>query len=384
MKKSFSLAFATGPFCLFVSLFGVGCTPLSAQQQIKQDLNSSAEENKKAENMNQWEMSEFNDETLFQKWRDQKMKPGLVCEQLNLKAASDLVLFEEDIKDSKNADLLSPCKQALLDKLDVYWQTEKKKLVDEANDPDPSLTTFKFKANMQTRDVSKGYTAVRGDLAAKEVILTFDDGPHPQYTDIILSALRDVDAKVIFFALGNSVRANPDVLRREAAEGHSIGSHSVTHRCLAFNPVCAKSNGRVLTYQESIDEILGGHEAVFQTLGWVDPFFRFPYGEYSPELRQFLDQSGTAEFFWTIDSEDWKNQTPQEMIDNTFKQLDALGKGIILFHDIQRKTAETLPMILKQLYIKGYSIVGIHSTNPGDRKNSRLLQSTESLTLNKK
>jgi peptidoglycan/xylan/chitin deacetylase (PgdA/CDA1 family) len=155
----------------------------------------------------------------------------------------------------------------------------------------------------------------------------------------------------------------------------SIGSHSVDHKCLPANAVCTHSNGGTpLTFAQAVAEITGGHRAVYETLGWVDPFFRFPYGEYSPELKQFLSDHGTAEFFWTIDSEDWKNQTPQQMVDNTFHQLDALGRGIILFHDIQRKTAETLPLILSELYFKGYSVVGIRSSNPNDRRNSKLLQ----------
>ncbi len=355
-------------------LLAAACTRPTAQQ-VKNDINSSLESNEKAKTISEWESSEHNSTSIFKRWKDTKADPEDVCNELLEKTPKELALFEEEIKDPDFKELLEPCKSELQKKLENYWKIEKAKISTTAHIvPLDSTSSFKFPDNIQTRDVSHGYKAYTGDVKNKEVLLTFDDGPHGQYTDTILSALAEVNAKALFFTVGKNVKANPEVLKRVAAAGHSIGSHSIDHKCLASKSICAKSNdGHVLSYEDAIAEITGGHQAVYNAIGWVDPFFRFPYGESSPELKEFLADRGVGEFYWSIDSEDWKNRTPAEMISFTMKQLEERQRGIILFHDIQRKTAEALPTLLKDLYFKGYSIVLLKSANPNDRYNSKLV-----------
>ena len=179
----------------------------------------------------------------------------------------------------------------------------------------------------------------------------------------------------MFFALGKSVRANPDALKQVAADGHTVGSHTVTHRCIGSRSICARSNGgRNLTFEEASAEIKGGHQAVYDTLGFVDPFFRFPFGESSPELKNFLKENATGEFYWAIDSNDWRAQSNDDLLKNTLAQIDQRGRGVVLFHDIQRKTAETLPAFLRELYTRGYSVVLLKSSDANARFNSKLVR----------
>ncbi|MNT69450.1 Peptidoglycan-N-acetylmuramic acid deacetylase PdaC [compost metagenome] len=81
-----------------------------------------------------------------------------------------------------------------------------------------------------------------------------------------------------------------------------------------------------------------------------------------------------GEFYWAIDSEDWKSQPNQGMIDNVLRQLELRKRGVILFHDIQRKTAESLPQILKELYNRGYSPVLLQAADPQARFNSKIVK----------
>ncbi len=69
----------------------------------------------------------------------------------------------------------------------------------------------------------------------------------------------------------------------------------------------------MLTFDEAVAEIKGGHQAVFDAVGWVDPFFRFPYGESSNELKKYLKANSVGEFFLNVDSEDWKAQSNASM-----------------------------------------------------------------------
>jgi peptidoglycan/xylan/chitin deacetylase (PgdA/CDA1 family) len=346
-------------------------------------LRNSVKDNKNAQSLSEWEASANHPEKLFADWNSRFVKEPQnkeqiqkdVCDGLTALSGQELSIFENEIISPVNAALLLKCKQILLTKIDNYFESERKTLkvkVDPKSD-DGSGNNFKFPDNVQKRDTNNGYIAVNGDVGPKEVILTFDDGPSPTYTPVILKALKEVNAKAHFFELGKNIRANPDVTKAVAADGHVMGTHSVDHKCLAPNANCLKVNGRLLTFDEATDEIKGGHQAMYDTLGWVEPFFRFPYGETSPELKNFLKQNNTGAFFWNIDSEDWKAKSDLDIVDNTLQQLEKVGHGIILFHDIQRKTSEILPQFLNELYTRGYSVVILQPMDPTARFNSKLV-----------
>ncbi len=335
--------------------------------------------------MAEWDSSESNPEVLFSEWRKdtarspeqtEKLKEDL-CRELKALNGQSLSIFEGEIRDEANSTLLASCKQALLQQLDRYFAAERSTMAVPVNalNPQPTSNNFKFPVNVQKRDFSNGYFAVSGDVAKKEVVLTFDDGPSAEYTKTILQALKEVNAKAHFFELGKNVRVNAEITKLVAADGHMVGSHTVTHSCIGNLKECGHANGGVqFSFDAATKEIIGGHQAVYDVLGWVDPMFRFPYGAASPELKKFLAQSATAEFFWSIDTEDWKAQTNENLLRNTLAQLDARGRGIILFHDIQRRTAEILPQFLSELYTRGYSIVQLQPADPTAKYNSKLVK----------
>ena len=334
--------------------------------KFEESLQRSIIANQTATSLEEWVASESNSDKVFADWRaefyatNKQQGNGSVgsevCKQLSRLDAASLAQFDNNILDDDNKTLLKDCKDSLVKKIDLYYAKEEASLGNK--EWRAQRASRHFPDNIQKRDFSRGYFAINGDLAKKEVILTFDDGPSGQYTPQILAALKAVNAKAIFFALGKAAKANPALLKKVAADGHVVGSHTVNHLCIGNQTQCRKSNGgRLLSYEKGVSEIAGGHNIIFDILGYADHFFRFPYGGSSPALKNFLASNQVGEFFWNIDSNDWRNQTPASMIQSTMAQLDKHGRGIILFHDIQRKTAIALPTLLEKIYDKGYSIV---------------------------
>ncbi|WP_374075356.1 polysaccharide deacetylase family protein [Bdellovibrio bacteriovorus] len=374
MKKLLVSGFA---FLAVSSLVGCG-------SQVGQNVQQAVIDNQNAQSLLEWEQSKANPEVLFAQWRQEfmmdasereKLKSDL-CAELSSLDGQSLTIFENEINDVNNRALVSSCKEQLAEKLDAYHASERSTLAVavDALSQVRSKNNFQFPTNVQKRDTTNGYFAVTGDVVRKEVIISFDDGPSDLYTESILRSLKEVNAKVIFFHMGKNVRLNPEIVKKVAADGHAVGTHSMTHACLGTSSACRKTNGKVFSFDEAVAEIKGGHQAVYDVLGWVDPFFRFPYGESSPELKNFLRNNSTGEFYWSIDSEDWKAQPNETMLNKTLAQLDARGRGMVLFHDIQRKTAEIMPQFLRELYNRGYSVVLLQSSDASARYNSKLVR----------
>lgn len=355
--------------CLLLGLAGCG-NPVSHQ------LQNSVVANKTAASLAEWEASPSNPEVLFAQWREEASRDAKaqallqkqICEKLQSLDGLSLTVFEQAINEEINRPLVADCKKDLLAQLDRHYAAERSLMPNVAND-------FQFPTNIQKRDVSRGYYARAGDVGFKEIILSFDDGPSAEHSPSILKSLKEVNAKAHFFELGKNVRVHPEITKMIAADGHAIGSHSISHRCIAPTPVCQRlTHGNLLSFDEAVAEIKGGHQAVFDVLGWVEPFFRFPYGEDSSELRNFLNANSTGQFAWNVDSEDWRAQTNDEILKKTLAQIEEKKRGIVLFHDIQRRTAEILPQFLRELYNRGYSIVLLQPADPSARYNSKLVK----------
>lgn len=353
--------------------------------QVEKDVAESVEANQKAQTYSEWHSSEKHPEKLFAGYvglvLQKKMTSRELCRKLNALSSSDLAVFENQIRADENQFAISECQQDLISDLDMYW-LEQQGALEQLSSVDLSPTEVRFPDTLvQLRDVSQGYYAVTGDLKAKQVVLTFDDGPSGLYTDQILQTLKRANVRVIFFQLGQQVRRFPEITQRVAKNGHSIGSHSTTHACLPSKNLCRKANGgRILTVPQAMTEIRGGHQAIYDAIGWVDPFVRFPFGEASPELKDYLRKNSIGEFLWNVDSEDWREKlddgrvnSMSVMIDNVMKALNARQRGILLFHDIQKRTAEALPTLLKRLHKDGYQPVVFQATDNQARFNSRIV-----------
>lgn len=192
------------------------------------------------------------------------------------------------------------------------------------------------------------------DLQDHEVVLTFDDGPAPT-TARVLEALAKECAKATFFVIGHSAEETPALVKRAAAEGHSIGHHSYSHPGKTL---------RLMTDAAAKADINRGIAAVEKAAGGkTAPFFRFPGFADTPELVADLNGRGYTVFGSDVWASDWKEMTPKAQLDLVLSRLEKAGKGIVLFHDSKATTAQMLPDFLRELKSRGYRLV--HMV-PGD------------------
>jgi peptidoglycan/xylan/chitin deacetylase (PgdA/CDA1 family) len=131
-----------------------------------------------------------------------------------------------------------------------------------------------------------------------------------------------------------------------------VGTHTWSHKDLARNPYAKDID---LAEQEMEMGISAVHMAAAG--GPVAPFYRFPDLQHPPQLLEYLAQRNIGIFSTDIDSRDFKIHKPEQVIKSVMGQLEKRGKGIILMHDFQRNTAETLPQLLQQLKAAGYKVV---------------------------
>jgi peptidoglycan/xylan/chitin deacetylase (PgdA/CDA1 family) len=195
-------------------------------------------------------------------------------------------------------------------------------------------------------------------LRDKEVVLTFDDGPWPENTPMVLKALTDQCLKATFFEIGEHATWRPDLSKELAAAGMTIGSHTWSHKDLAKNPY-AKD------IEQAKQEIEMGVSAVHMAVdGPIAPFFRFPDLQMPADLIAYLGTRNIATFSTDIDTFDFKIHKPEDVVKSVMTKLAKNGKGILLMHDFQKGTAEALPEILRQLKAGGYKIVHMVPKQP--------------------
>jgi peptidoglycan/xylan/chitin deacetylase (PgdA/CDA1 family) len=188
-------------------------------------------------------------------------------------------------------------------------------------------------------------------LADKEVVLTFDDGPLPPYSNQILDILASQCVKATYFLVGEMARAFPAAVRRIYEEGHTIGTHSDDH----------PTRFGQLPIDKMRQEIDWGISDVSAALGdpkYLAPFFRIPGLARSDTVESELAARGLSVFSSDTVADDWHHRIGgKQIIAAAMRRLEAHGKGILLLHDIHPKTVAALPGLLKELKDKGFHIV---------------------------
>jgi peptidoglycan/xylan/chitin deacetylase (PgdA/CDA1 family) len=184
-------------------------------------------------------------------------------------------------------------------------------------------------------------------LQKGEVVLTFDDGPHPTYTKEILAALKAQCTRATFFHVGEMVKQYPDVAREVQADGHTVGTHTWSHPNLGSLSL-ERAKRQIESTISTENEVLPNG---------VAPFFRFPYLSDPKRVRAYLAERNIAVFGIDVDSKDYRTRKVEQITDNVLKGLVKTGGGIILFHDIHGVTAKALPNVLDELKRHGFRVV---------------------------
>ena len=194
------------------------------------------------------------------------------------------------------------------------------------------------------------------DLHDHEVVLTFDDGPSSATTPLVLDALRQECVKATFFTIGRNTAANPSLVKRELAEGHTLGHHTMTHPAVTLRGLDEPAAEAEIDKGIAADE--QAEYGAVATSGPRVPFFRFPGFADTQALLHDLDTKHIAVFSTDLWAADWLPMSPDVEREQVMKRLERSPHhaGIILFHDTKRSTAAMLPAFLNELRTKGYKV----------------------------
>lgn len=188
-----------------------------------------------------------------------------------------------------------------------------------------------------------------GDRGEKTVALTFDDGPHPVYTEEILELLDLYGIKATFFCIGVNAESHPEIVRRIAEGGHCIGNHTYTH------PKMRNIDGEALA-----SEIESAEELIFSICGVRPVFFRPPEGYLGKTVSSTAEKEGYSTVLWNVDTLDWTGAGCESIVKTVLKNVK--DGSIILCHDYvsgKSHTAEALGKIIPELIAQGYRFVTV-------------------------
>lgn len=182
----------------------------------------------------------------------------------------------------------------------------------------------------------------------KKISLTFDDGPDEIVTPKIIEILQNHHVKGNFFFIGSEAEKYPQVVKNAYENGNLVLSHSYHHVDLT-----------TLSNAEQANEINNAGLAIQTIIGKEPAMIRPPYGETNETLIENAKDKGYSVIIWSIDTLDWSQKDPENIIKNV---TDNLRNGdIILMHSDSEKTetAKALPTIIEAVQEKGFEIVGL-------------------------
>ena len=175
----------------------------------------------------------------------------------------------------------------------------------------------------------------------KRIALTFDDGPHPYYTDQLLDGLAERGVKATFFLLGCNIDGNEEVVRRMAEEGHLIGNHTYYHVDIT-----------ALSQEEACAEIQDTSRKITAITGQPVEYVRPPFGNWNRELECEVVM---IPIFWTVDTLDWSTRNVDRLVEQVVSGVEE--NDIILMHDYYDSTVKAALRIIDILQAEGYEFV---------------------------
>jgi peptidoglycan/xylan/chitin deacetylase (PgdA/CDA1 family) len=189
------------------------------------------------------------------------------------------------------------------------------------------------------------------ELRPKEVVLTFDQGPHRDYTQYILDILDHHCAKATFFFTGSAALANPAAVRDVAGRGHTLAAGPWTGSARAG---ANSAEGPQVGIEKSFAAIAKASGSP------VAPFFRAPAAGLPPGELAYLKKRGVS--LWYMDFEPAgleSSLSPTQLANRTLLRIREMGHGVIEFHDTRKVTVDALDSILSGLKLSGFKVVHI-------------------------
>ncbi len=187
------------------------------------------------------------------------------------------------------------------------------------------------------------------------VALSFDDGPHPQGTPLVLEILREAGASATFFLAGEQVERRSALAAEIVAAGHLVGLHCHRHR-----------NALRLSGRRFAEDAERGRAAIEDAVGQAIADHRPPYGIYSAAALRTVRRRGWRPVLWSKWGRDWRGSATARSI--TRHATDSIGDGdIVLLHDADyysapgswARTVAALPIIVEELGSRGLKIASL-------------------------
>lgn len=188
-------------------------------------------------------------------------------------------------------------------------------------------------------------TVCKAQTNKKEIAITFDDGPAESYTPQLLQVLVQHDVKAAFFCIGKCIDNNKALLKQVHEQGHIIGNHSYTHATWFPLFSSAKMSKELVATNNAIENITGSEPR----------FFRPPYGVINPNVKKAIVNGNYIPLGWSMRSYDTMFKDEQKLLQRITHYIKP--GDIFLFHDTCKTTLNILPIFIKHLQQKGFSIV---------------------------
>jgi peptidoglycan/xylan/chitin deacetylase (PgdA/CDA1 family) len=180
-------------------------------------------------------------------------------------------------------------------------------------------------------------------VSKNNLFLTFDDGPHPQYTLQILDTLKQYQATAIFFCIGKNITLYPELVKRIVAEGHIVANHSYNHsNMIGIYPT-----------KKVIAEIEQTEQAIIGCTGSSLKLYRPPFGVTNPNIDRAVQALDMKAVGWSIRSFDTVSKNKIEVLNRITPGLK--DGDILLFHDTIELTRDILSDFLLFATDKGFT-----------------------------
>ncbi len=215
---------------------------------------------------------------------------------------------------------------------------------------DPAVPGLREDLALAYRDMGLTVSATPREIRSladpKAVALTFDDGPHPLITPWVLDELDKGRAKATFFLVGKQATLYPELVREIRRRGHEIGSHSYAHYSL-----------RHLTEVECAQDLVKSRLALREACGETVELFRPPGGYYDGTVRRAVGATGFVGVFWTCNITSYPGLEGKRIAADMGRKC--ANGGIILLHNGEDETLDTLPYLIPELRQRGLRFVTI-------------------------
>ena len=205
----------------------------------------------------------------------------------------------------------------------------------------PQICLTASEKTLQSCDTKQIAEENKDDI--KKIALTFDDGPHPKYTEQLLDGLKSRGVKATFFVTGEHASLHPDVIERMSEEGHLIGNHTYSHMQL-----------RTGNREQFKEELIKTNQVIREITGEDVLYVRPPYGTWD---KSFESELNMFPVLWTIDPLDWCSDNADRVADKVVKK--AGENDIILMHDYYESSVTAALEVVDELQKEGYTFVTV-------------------------